>query len=89
MPRTARPLTTPPRPTAAFARPSRLRDDTADLVSTPADCSSDFERDVLRLLTSHGIRTLSQRQLAEPVDLALPDIERPTIRHAPFFPEDP
>ncbi|MEV8349720.1 hypothetical protein ACFVTT_21065 [Streptomyces niveus] len=66
----------------------RVNGATTEPVSSQVECSSDFERDVLRLLGTYDFQTLTESQLAEPVRLALPEIERPTLRNALFFPEE-
>ncbi|WP_411113639.1 hypothetical protein [Streptomyces sp. 029-5] len=59
-----------------------------DLVASRKDCSSDFERDVFRLLTARGFHVLSESELNSAVDLALPGIDHVvTVRNAIFSPE--
>ncbi|MFE2527471.1 hypothetical protein ACFXEL_24870 [Streptomyces sp. NPDC059382] len=62
----------------------------ADLIISRKDCSSDFERDVFRLLTARGFHVLSDSELNSAVDLALPGIdnEAVTVRNAIFSPEE-
>ncbi|WP_406303486.1 hypothetical protein OHA61_15325 [Streptomyces sp. NBC_00885] len=62
----------------------------ADLVTSRKDCSSDFERDVFRLLTARGFHVLSEGELNSVVDLAPPDIDNGavTVRNAIFSPEE-
>ncbi|MER6240029.1 hypothetical protein ABT185_28915 [Streptomyces clavifer] len=61
----------------------------AELIASRKDSSSDFERDVFRLLTARGFHVLSEGELNAAVDLALPDIENEevTVRNAVFSPE--
>lgn len=62
----------------------------ADLVASRKDCSSDFERDVFRLLKARGFHVLPEGELNSAVDLALPEIdnEAATVRNAIFSPEE-
>ncbi|GAA2790497.1 hypothetical protein GCM10010441_14540 [Kitasatospora paracochleata] len=59
-----------------------------DLVGPDADDSGPVEPEVLRLLARHGLKLLSPAQLTDPVDLALPDVGRPTVYSALFAPEE-
>lgn len=74
-----------------YATFERLREGGgAELVASRKDCSSDFERDVFRLLTARGLHVLSEDELDSAVDLALPDIDDRvvTVRNAIFSPEE-
>lgn len=75
-------------PYATFERPAGREG--VDLVASRKGCSSDFERDVLRVLTSRGLRVLSDDELDAAVHLALADSDHGTVsvRRALFFPED-
>ena len=60
----------------------------ADLVASQADCRTDLEHFVIKVLMHHGLLPLSWPRLAVRVDLALPDVGEPTVYNALFAPED-
>ncbi|WP_157536774.1 hypothetical protein [Kitasatospora mediocidica] len=73
-------------PYVTFARSHDER--AVKFIHSHATCSSDFERDVLRLLMTRGFRVLSDVQLAAAIDLTFPGIEHAKVYNALFSPEE-
>ncbi|WP_405016879.1 hypothetical protein OHV05_07045 [Kitasatospora sp. NBC_00070] len=73
-------------PYAVLARAGQ--DGRIELITGDRDCRSDLERSALHVLLRHQVMVLSADQLEHPVALDLPEIDRPTVHHALFSPED-
>ncbi|WP_405684061.1 hypothetical protein [Streptomyces sp. NBC_00057] len=73
-------------PYATFARVHACGD--VEFIDSREASSSDFQRDVLRLLKARGFHVLSEDQLNATVDLALPEIGHVKVYNALFSPEE-
>lgn len=72
-----------------YAAVARLESDGAPEYITPGrGARSEVERDVFRLLESHGLQVLSESQLGTDIGLTLPDVRQAKVYNALFSPEE-